>query len=62
MSDNSADQIVKQSAVRVWGLAAGRGTTKDAVRGAFTWQEYRDRASIPRRDWRRILIIEAAAR
>jgi len=43
--------------VRVWGLAAGWGTTADAARGAFTWREY-DTVSFPLRDWLKVLKIE----
>ena len=46
-------------AARVWGVAAGRGSTKDAAPGAFTWQEYPGRSAVPREDWRAIIIIEA---
>lgn len=44
--------------VRVWGLAAGRGTTSDAARGAFTWREYASEKEIPRTDWQQIISIE----
>jgi hypothetical protein len=47
--------------VIVWGLAAGRGTTKDAARGAFTWREYASREVIPTADWLEILAIEEAS-
>jgi hypothetical protein len=46
--------------VIVWGLAAGRGTTKGAARGAFTWREYASREAIPRADWLEIIVIEEA--
>jgi len=42
----------------VWGLAAGRGTTSDAARGAFTCREYPSEADIPKRDWLEIIKIE----
>jgi len=45
----------------VWGLAAGRGTTKEAARGAFTWRQYASRESIPAGDWLEILAIEEAS-
>jgi hypothetical protein len=44
--------------IRIWGLAAGRGTTKDAARGAFTWREYAGEKDIPRSDWLQIICIE----
>ena len=39
----------------VWGLAAGRGSTTEAARGAFTVRTYR--GPIPRRDWIRVLRV-----
>ena len=42
---------------RVWGIAEGIGSTKDAAAGAFTWKEY-DKPDIPKRDWRAIIAIE----
>jgi hypothetical protein len=47
--------------VIVWGLASGRGATKEAARGAFTWREYASRESIPDGDWLQILAIEEAS-
>lgn len=44
--------------VRVWGLAAGRGSTSAAARGAFTWREYASETDIPRQDWLDIIKIE----
>ena len=44
--------------IRVWGLAAGRGSTGNAARGAFTWREYASESDIPRRDWLDIIKIE----
>jgi hypothetical protein len=44
--------------VRVWGLAAGRGSTREAARGAFTWREYASESDIPRPDWLVIINIE----
>jgi hypothetical protein len=44
--------------VIVWGIAAGRGTTKAAARGALTWREYASREVIPDGDWLEILAIE----
>jgi len=40
----------------VWGLAAGRGTTKEAARGAFTTREYE--GEVPAADWLDIIGIE----
>lgn len=37
----------------VWGIAAGRGSTKEAAPGAFTVREYS--GDIPERDWRVII-------
>ena len=42
--------------VTVWGLAAGRGSTKEAARGAFTCRDY-PADNIPRADWLAILYI-----
>ena len=39
----------------VWGIAAGRGTTKEAAPGAFTVREYR--TEVPKNDWREIISI-----
>jgi hypothetical protein len=49
--------------VRVWGLAAGRGSTSEAARGAFTCREYTTQTvayeiEIPRQDWLKITFIE----
>lgn len=46
--------------VRVWGIASGRRTTKDAAPGAFTWREYPSMAAAKEaeRDWRRIITVE----
>jgi len=44
--------------VRVWGLAAGRGSTSEAAHGAFTWREYANEQDIPRPDWLHIIKIE----
>jgi len=46
--------------VRVWGTAAGKGSTKEAARGAFTWREYptRDAARAAAGDWLAIAAIE----
>ena len=43
----------------IWGLAAGRGTTKEAAPGAFTWREYKT-GDIPHTDWLEIISIEKA--
>lgn len=48
---------MKQKHVEVWGLAAGRGSTEGAARGAFAVENYPDEASIPREDWQRILYV-----
>jgi hypothetical protein len=44
--------------IRVWGLAAGRGSTSAAAPGAFTWREYAGDTDIPRQDWLHIIKIE----
>ena len=44
--------------IRVWGLAAGRGTTAEAARGAFCCREYNSIQDIPNADWLDILRIE----
>jgi hypothetical protein len=47
--------------VIVWGIAASRGTTKAAARGALTWREYASREAISAADWLEILAIEEAS-
>jgi len=44
-----------QNIYQVWGLAAGRRTTVDAARGAFTFREYKN--EIPKGDWLEIIGI-----
>jgi len=58
--ENHANDARRTERIRVWGLAAGRGTTKDAAPGAFTWCEYESRAAIPTQDWRTIIAISRA--
>ena len=36
--------------IEVWGLAAGRNSTKEAARGAFTWRYY-EPGNIRKEDW-----------
>lgn len=43
--------------IRVWGLAWGRRTTKEATLGAFTFREYEDDKD-HREDWQIIIKIE----
>ena len=47
--------------VRVWGLAAGRGSTRAAAPGALCWREYAFPAHIPRADWRVIIAVRPIA-
>ena len=49
--------LARDRKVIVWGLAAGRRTTKEAAPGALAWREYADRSAIPRDDWRVIIAI-----
>ena len=44
--------------VIVWGIAAGRGATKDAAPGAFTWAQYDSREMLDKKDWQTILFYE----
>jgi len=50
--------------VRIWGLAAGRRSTKDAAPGAFTWREYPtpQAAREAEPDWRVIIKREIEER
>lgn len=43
--------------IRVWGIAAGRGSTQDAAQGAFTWRDYTEH-DYPAQDWRHVIRIE----
>ena len=36
--------------IEVWGLAAGRNSTKEAVRGSLTWRRY-EPGSVRKEDW-----------
>lgn len=48
--------------VRVWGLAKGRRSTKDAAPGAFTWREYTpEDLEDGKKDFRVIIFIEKEA-
>jgi hypothetical protein len=60
MKHQTKSQVAVQTKtkVTVWGLAAGRGTTSEAARGAFTWREYASEADIPKRDWLEIVTIK----
>ncbi len=47
---------------RVWGLAKGRRSTKDAAPGAFTWQEYTlEELEEGKKDFQVIIFIEREA-
>jgi hypothetical protein len=54
---------IKPAAVEVWGIAAGRGTTKEAARGAFTFREYKDieECEKVKGDWLEIVCIRERA-
>jgi hypothetical protein len=43
--------------IRVWGLAAGRGTTKEAAHGALCIREY-ETEEYPSKDWLEIIAVE----
>lgn len=43
--------------IRVWGLAAGRGTTQGAARGALCVREY-ETDEYPLKDWLRVIAVE----
>lgn len=36
--------------IEVWGLAAGRNSTKEAAKGAFTWRHY-EPGNVRKEDW-----------
>jgi hypothetical protein len=59
---NSDDKPEAAKPVRVWGLAAGRGSTREAAPGALCWMEYPGRDDIPLSDWRAIICIEPGKR
>jgi len=42
--------------LQVWGIASGRGKTKEAAVGAFSWAEYKEE-NFPRKDWIEIIGI-----
>ncbi|MCX5831368.1 MAG: hypothetical protein NT140_05705 [Deltaproteobacteria bacterium] len=44
--------------IEVWGLAAGRNSTKEAARGAFTWRRY-EPGNVRKEDW--LLIMSTRA-
>jgi len=44
-------------AVEVWGIAAGRGTTAKAARGALCVRSYAAEKAIPKSDWLHFLVI-----
>ena len=46
--------------VEVWGLAAGRNSTKEAARGALTWRHY-EPGNVPKEDWLQIISIREVA-
>ena len=54
--------MCQKSKFRVWGLANGRRSTKDAVPGAFTWQEYTpEELEEGKKDFQVIIFIEREA-
>jgi hypothetical protein len=55
---NSHDKPEAGKPVRVWGLAAGRGSTRRAAPGALCWREYPGRGVLPENDWRVIIAME----
>jgi len=44
--------------VIVWGIAAGRGATKDAAPGAVTWTQYDSSEMVDKKAWQTILFYE----
>lgn len=48
---------MKCTEFEVWGLAAGRKSTKDAARGAFTWQRYKT-PNFDKKDWLMIVSVK----
>jgi hypothetical protein len=53
-------KIVELVMVEVWGIAAGRRTTKEATSGAFTTREYRgtEEWEKAKEDWLQIVCIK----
>lgn len=49
--------VMQDKKVIVWGLAAGRNSTKEAAAGALAWREYPARNAIRREDWQVIIAI-----
>jgi len=47
----------KEMKIRVWDLAAGRGTTKEAAFAAFYVREY-ETENYPLKDWLRVIAVE----
>ena len=47
----------KEMKIRVWGLAAGRGTTKEAAHGALCIREY-ETEQYQLKDWLRVIAVE----
>lgn len=56
------NNVEGEGPVRVWGLAAGRGSTREAAPGALCWENYPSRSEIPRGDWRVIIAIRPVKR
>ena len=42
--------------VEVWGVAAGRDSTKEAAKGSFTWRHY-EPGCVRKEDWLIIISI-----
>ena len=56
------EEPVMGKIVRVWGLAKGRRSTKDAAPGAFTWRDYfPEDLEEGKKDFQVIIFIEREA-
>ena len=44
--------------IRIFGLASGKGVTRDIAPGIHTWHQYNERPEIDRKDWLHIFTID----
>ena len=57
MMNTKGGHNMKCTEFEVWGLAAGRKSTKYAARGAFTWQRYKT-PNFDKTDWLMIVSVK----
>ena len=62
--EKTMTELARPSMVEVWGIAAGRRTTKEAARGAFTFREYKgiEEWEKAKGDWLQIVSIKGDPR